>query len=376
MSIGVEVRTRTAPPSRGAPTDTDTLFVVGKATTGPLDVPTVIRSILDFEGVYGARVTGNARLYDTLDVFFRESGTRAVVGRYTDALGSTVSAGLGLFDLGLGPGQVAAPDETPGAATYTALLDHAINFNRFALLDVANGDTIAAMTTLGGAIPQGTAAYGAAFGPWTSAPAPAGVIGGASRQVPASATVAGMIARADRLGNPNRAAAGRDFPFQYGTGFVRPVSDADRAALLNVGVNTFVEKQGLLQLYGFQTALAQSSDTPFWQANCGRARMWLKARALAAGEHYMFKTIDGRGLLANALKTDLDAVCLELYSVDGLFGVTPEEAFATQVGASVNTIATIAQGELNAVVEARLSLHAKRVLIDLVSIPVSGTITS
>lgn len=371
MSIGVEVRTRTGPPSRGAPTDTGTLFVAGKAVTGSLLVPTVIRSILDFEGAYGARVTGNARLYDTLDVFFREGGRQAVVARYTTA----VADALGLFDLGLGPGQVAAPDETPGAVTYTALLDHAINFNRFALLDVANGDTIAAMTTLGGAVPQGTAAYGAAFGPWTSAPAPAGVIGGASRQVPASATVAALIARAERLGNPNRAAAGRDFPFQYGTGFVVPVTDANRAALLGVGVNTFVEKQGAFLLYGFQTALAQSADTPFWQANCGRTRMWLKARALAAGENYMFQTIDGRGLLANALKTDLDAICVELWGVNGLFGATPEEAFATEVGASVNTTLTIAQGELNAVVEARLSLHAKRVLIDLVSVPVAGTIT-
>jgi hypothetical protein len=73
--------------------------------------------------------------------------------------------------------------------------------------------------------------------------------------------------------------------------------------------------------------------------------------------------------LAGALKGELDGICLALYGVDGLFGQTPAEAFATTVGASVNTIDTIAQGELDAVVEARLSLHAKAVNIDLVSCP-------
>jgi hypothetical protein len=255
MPLGVTVRTRTAPPSRGAPTDTGTAFVAGKSTGGPLDAVTEIRSIADFAGVYGDRAVGNVPLYDWLDVFFREGGTRA-------------------------------------------------------------------------------------------------------------------------LGNPNRAAAGRDFPLQYATGFETTISDTDRESLLDShAVNTFAEMFGVLELYGFQTGRDEDPDDPFWQANCGRARMWLKARAFAAAQPYVFRTIDGRGRLAAALKGDLDAICLALYGVDGLFGETPQDAFATEVGASVNTTDTIAQGELNAAVEARLSLHAKAVNIDLVSVPVTGTVS-
>ncbi len=375
MSIGVEVLTRTAPPARGAPTETDTLFVAGLAASGPLDKATLVRSLGDFVAAYGARATENAELYDYLDTFFREGGRRAYVGRYTAI--ATRTAGLALFGAALGPGQVAvaAAAETPGAALYGDLLNHAANNNRYALLDVAINDTVAAMTTLGGAIPTANEDYGLLVGGWVNVPAPAGVIGGTVRAVPGSAVVAGLIARADALGNPNRAAAGRDFPLQYVDSFVRPVTDQERITLLNAGVNTFADRYGVLQFYGFQTGVAQAETTPFWQANCGRARMWLKARAAAAGENYMFKPIDGRGRLARALSTDIDAICGELYQADGLYGETPEDAFTTEVGVAVNTTATIAQGELRAVVEARFSLHAKRVLIDLVSVPVSGRVT-
>jgi hypothetical protein len=66
---------------------------------------------------------------------------------------------------------------------------------------------------------------------------------------------------------------------------------------------------------------------------------------------------------------------LTLYQMNGLYGQTPQEAFATNVGAAVNTEASVAQGELHAVAEARLSLHAKSVLIDLVSVPVTGRVS-
>jgi hypothetical protein len=369
MSLGVTVRTRTAPPSRGAPTDTGTAFVVGQALSGPLDAPTECRSIADFIGAYGDRVTGNAPLYDWVDTFLREGGSRVFVGRYTTV--GTVDSGLALFTKGLGPGQIAATDETPGAATYGKLLDHAEQNNRYALLDVANADTVAAMETLGTAY-KGIANsdYGLLVGPWVNVPSPAGVLGGGPRAVHGSAVVAALCARADALGNPNRAAAGRDFPLQYVTGFVLTVSDVDREALLDqYAVNTFADVYGVLELYGFQTGRDQDPDDPYWQANCGRARMWLVARAAAAGEKYAFRTIDGRGRLAGALKGEIDGICLALYGVDGLFGTTPAEAFATTVGASVNTIDTTAQGELDAVVEARLS-------IDLVSVPVSGAVSA
>jgi hypothetical protein len=374
MALGVEVRTRTAPSARGAPTDTGTLFIVGEAAEGPLDAPTLVRSIADFETTYGDRTGDTIPLYDYLDAYFREGGQRAYVGRFNDT--GTIDAGLALFGADLGPGQIVAVGESPGATTYGKLLDAAVAGNRFAVLDVGNGDTVAAINTLATALgEQDNLEYGMLVGPWVDIPGPSGVIGGTTRTVPASAIAAALMARVDSLGNPNVAAAGRDFPVQYGTGFTRTITDAERLSLLDSGVNWFSEVYGVLELYGFQTPVEQNDINPFWQANCSRTRMWIVAQAKKAGEGYMFKPIDGQGKLAGALKSDLDAIMLTLYQMNGLYGQTPQEAFATNVGAAVNTEASVAQGELHAVAEARLSLHAKSVLIDLVSVPVTGRVS-
>jgi hypothetical protein len=373
MSFGVEVSTRTAPPARGAPTEIDTLFLAYKSGTGDLTRALEIRDLAAFEAESGVRTTGasgNALAYDVLDTFFREGGRRAVIGRYT----TEVNNALALFTANFGHGQVAAPYETPGTTAWTKLRAHAVNMRRFALYDVALADdTAAELTTAGGGLIDNDE-YGMCVGPWANIPAPAGTIGGGSRQVPASAAVAALIARADALGNPNRAAAGRDFPLQYVDSFVYTPTDDELSNLLNAGVNLFVDRFGVLQLEGFQTNLAQNVDNPFWQANASRARMWLVARAESLGQTYRFKPITVS--LLRKLTHDLDSLCLELWGVDGLYGETAAEAFATDASATINSDSSVAQGDIHAVVEAKFSMHTKRVLIDLVSIPITGRVSA
>src|ERR1044072_823019 len=194
--LGVEVRTRTSVAARGPSTDTGTAFLAVKPTDGPTDRAVLVRSIADFVAEYGDR-TGNAVAYDWLDTYFREGGRRAYVAKYT----TDVANGLALFGRELGPGQVAAPEETAGATTYGALLSHAAANNRFAVLDVTNDDTLAAMATSAGLIPGTNTDYGALFGPWLTVPGQAGVVGAADREVPASAAVAALAQRVDVLGN-------------------------------------------------------------------------------------------------------------------------------------------------------------------------------
>jgi hypothetical protein len=375
----VTIRTATAPPSSGVPGEVDTLFVAAKITAAglPTSEATSVRSMADYVAAGGDRAD-NAVTYDGLDLFFREGGTQAYVAVY-NGTSTTFADALAQFTEDLGGGQVVAWDEVAGAATYGALQDYAAGGSmRYAYLDVAVGDdTESKLAAKAALMPESNNEYGALFGPWITIPAPAGVIGGTERQAPASAAAAALTARADALGNPNRAPAGRDFPLQYAIGFVgAQLTDADATALRSAGLNPFRKKFGLLVLDGFQTSVDQTPDSPFWQANCGRARMWMQWRAKAIGLNYEYKPIDGRGRLARALQTDLDAMCLELYGVDGLYGDTPAEAFNTEVGVSVNTTDTIAQGELHAVTEARFSLHAKSVIIDLVSVPITGRVSA
>jgi hypothetical protein len=377
MPLGVTVTTSNAPPTRGGPAQTDTLFLAGPAVpVAPASGTGVfrLRSLADFITKIGVRATANAASYDYVDNFFHEGGKQVWFTGYTPGA-ANLPAALARFGPDLGAGQVAVASEPPSAEVFAALQTHAATHNRVALRDVGLASDVETMADGADVVPAEFEEYGATFGPWVTIPAPAGTIGGNARQVPFSSSVAGLIARADALGNPNRAAAGPDFPLQYATGFVLDVLDADQETLLDAGINTGATKYGVLQNYGFQTTVEESEDTPFWQFNCARARMWLVARAEVAGAQYVFKNIDGRGRLARALQTDLDAVCLELYNVDGLYGETPADAFTTEVGVSINTEATTARGRLLASVEARFSLHAKSVEITLISVPLTGRVT-
>jgi hypothetical protein len=98
--------------------------------------------------------------------------------------------------------------------------------------------------------------------------------------------------------------------------------------------------------------------------------MFLQWNATDIGLNYEYKPIDGRGRIQRRLQTDLEAMCKALWEVDGLYGNTPQDAYAVNVSVAINTVATVANGELHAVVEARLTLHARTVYIELVSVPI------
>jgi phage tail sheath protein FI len=104
--------------------------------------------------------------------------------------------------------------------------------------------------------------------------------------------------------------------------------------------------------------------------------MWVVSRAEAACEPFVFRPIDAQGKLAAAVRGAVDGILLELYSNDGLYGETAGEAFDTVVNATINPDSQIAQGQLRAISEVRFSMHAKSILIDLVTVPITGQITA
>jgi hypothetical protein len=375
MPLGVDVTTSLAPPSEGGSTDTETLFVAAATAAGPTDEATEIHSVADFTNAgYGARGAATVD-WDGLDAFFREGGRRAFVGRYDEADGGTLADALALFPEDAGPGQLVAWDEPHTEATAALLLASAAATDRFALIDEDEDFTLAEREALGDAVrADANVTHGMLAGQPVTVPGPSGILGVGPRTVPGSAITAALIARADALGNPNRAAAGRDFPLQYATGFASRYGLADVDAALGHGVNTFMDRFGVLQLYGFQSAVEQDPDNPFWQANVGRLRMAASARAKVIGENYMFKPLTP-GLM-NGFKSDLEAMLKVLFEANALLGATPRDAYSVSVSAVLNPDSNIAQGEMRAQAEFRPSTHVKHVAVDLATVPVTGRIAA
>jgi hypothetical protein len=382
MSFGVNVTQSVARPSIGSSIETSTAFVVGPASGDSSDGPVVCYSISDFVAACAPRTDATtAPSYDWIDNFFNEQGGLGggkVIFAKAGITGSgevEVDAGLAVLnDPTLGPGQLAIVGTPITPAIATDLQTHCIANNRVALRDVNNGETTAQQVIDGNYAPTDDT-YGATFGSWVEIPAPLGVIGASYRYVPASSTIAALCARVDANGNVNTAAAGQDYPINYASGFVSIPNAVDRAALMAAGgVNQFAIINNILQGYGFRTAQPFDPNNPFWQFNCSRARMYLKAQLDAVGQAYMFKTLDGAGHLLTAFQGDLQAVCKAFYDVDGLYGDTPQDAYSVNVGVSVNTGADAAAGQLNASIQAVLSMHTESVNITDITVPIGGSV--
>jgi hypothetical protein len=386
--MGVNIIERTAPASNGSLIDTGSLFVVSAIGAGSETAPTLCHDIADFEAAFSVRSSGTAQAtWDYLDVFFREGGNQAYVLDYATAGETDAATALALIPASLGPGQVAVVGESPGAPLYGAIQAHADANNRIGLLDVASSDNTAALMATEGALAQALTSKEnvGLFGSWVTVPAPAGLVAGTPRTVPASAVIAALCNRVDQqigangIANYNQPAGGRSFPLQYGNGFVfDPMTSADQTTIKAAGCNFFHDAWGVLENYSFVTPLYAGSPittTPFWQLNCSRARMWLKAQSQIVGEAYYMKDIDGQGKLAAQLGADLSNLCYKLWQAGGLFGDTSADAYNVKVGVTVNNNGTAATGTLNAEVDARFSQYADTVNITLVSVPLAGSVS-
>ncbi len=66
--------------ARFAAVDSGTAFFIGLTDRGPIDAPVLVRSLAEATRQLGGRVSYGL-IYDALDVFFREGGSRAYIGR-------------------------------------------------------------------------------------------------------------------------------------------------------------------------------------------------------------------------------------------------------------------------------------------------------
>lgn len=369
MPLGVTITESAVAPSSGVPTGSATLFVAGVTTSGPTTAAVKITSITDFVSNFGIRVVATPVLYDALDAFFREGGSEAYVARLVVAPTlQNITDALALFSKELGGGQVAIPGNTTANA-YTSLLAHAEANNRHALLDAPDTGVVVDLATASDDAGVANRQYGSMFAPWMRVP---GVTAGTTRLVPPSAVAAALMAQADKAGNPNIAPAGRDYPLNYVLSFEDTFTDADRVTLLDdSAINTFRTVYGVRCLYGYQTLAAQDDEPIYWQTNRARTKMSIKARLNAVGESFMFRELDGAGITINAFAGALATSLQELYDVGALFGATASEAYSVNVGPGVNSPASLSDGELHAVVSVRISPHAREVIEELVSVPIT-----
>lgn len=280
-------------------------------------------------------------------------------------------AALARFPANLGPGQVLAPGAT-SAAVQAALLDHARDNNRMAILDAPNTAVVAALvtaaTTARGASPDG-ARFGSLWAPWVRLP---GIAGGTTRTVPPSPIVAGLIARNDAAGvTIGTPAANRNGITRSLRSLVASFTDDDMETLYDAGVNLLRQTFLGLVAYG-DTSLVDRDADPNWGGfAANRVVMTVASRGAQIMDRHVFDPIDGRGLLQATVAGDLTAMLQPLYDAGALYGATFADAASVDAGNAINTPDTIANRELHAVVSIRTSNAAEMLDLELVRVAVT-----
>jgi hypothetical protein len=363
----------------GSPTATFTgtaTVAVGTAVTGSVPANTTIASI-------GSTVSGTTTVTLSANATGSSAATtgtpasvvtplavNASVSFYFSATSSsdgtgfvaTVDSALAFFTEIYGVGQVSAPGITTDAA-YLALTNHAANFNRVALLDASPTNAVntitASVTTLQSAALDPS--YSAMFSPWLVVP---GIITSNpsasynqvfNRTVAPSALAAAKMAVVDQYNDCNVPAAGVGIGSSaYAVNLTTNYVANDRATLNTAGVSVIrnVPNAGVIAIYGFRSC---ASDQNWVYLNNVRFRMQIIRDFDLIAENFLFDEIDGRGQIFARLNGALAGQCQSYWTRRSIYGSDPSLAFQVNTGVQVNTPSSIAAGQINAVVNLRMS---------------------
>lgn len=283
---------------------------------------------------------------------------------------AVVRAALAKFDYTLGFAQVAYPGETR-STIHGEILAHCEANRRPGLIDLNDIDdpTIAADANALNGAPGSR--YCAALAPRWVYPGP---VAGTTMLVPYSAVLAGLIARADATtGNPNESAAGANGESLLARGILRSFDNDTREMLNDLGVTLpRVMRSNTVRSYGSRTVAGP--DDPNWTWFPGsRTILAIAHECDVAAEEFVHRQIDGQRRLFSRLEVALGGICLDYFQMGALYGDVAEEAFSIDT-TSVNTTATIAAGEVHAIVRVRVSPTGEWVVIEIQKTPLAQAV--
>jgi hypothetical protein len=369
---GYQVNIIETPPNAGEFVDIATLFAVGAVTTPGFDL---IYSIDQFESLFGQRQPGNA-MWDGVQTFFREGGYRAYInGSPLTAIPDDIAASLDLFTPDLGPGSLTAFGMTDDV-TQLALLNHCSDGARIALLDSVDDPDITTLTTATAALTgQPGDRFSGMFWPWDVAP---GLTPGTTRMVPPSARVAGNLARNDALGySSGDPAAGVLGIAKYIQDLSQPnIPDSDRQTLNEASVNVSRRMLNGIRTYGWRSLADQAKDSDWSFFNNSRTVMAVKFQLSIIAENFTFSKLDSVQRVAKKFGGAISNKLLQFWQDGDLYGDTSSQAFSVDVGPSVNTPASFAQGILAANVGLHTSSMGEQVIINIAKVPITESLAA
>jgi hypothetical protein len=273
------------------------------------------------------------------------------------------------FTKALGDGAVAVPGI--GSSVHAALITHADDNNRIAILAGARGDT---QTTLSGLADTADAKRAALYAPWVRV---SDGFGG-TRAISPEGYVAAVRAKAHETEGPWKAAAGEISKGRYVVAADEEFSSTTAGELDSARVNVIRTIAGSVRVYG---ARSTSSDDNWSYITSADTVNRVVVACEQVLEPYVFATIDSSGHLLATMRGSLIGVVQPMADARGLFAlyntVTGDQidpGYSVTTDETINPVASLALNQVYARVGVRPSPTASMVFLTVTKAGVTAAL--
>lgn len=265
---------------------------------------------------------------------------------------SDYTGALAYFTKDMGDGAVAIPGLS--TAVHTALIAHAVAFNRVALLSHTSDAAVSDLTSAVSGI-AANGEYAGLFAPWVQ------ISDGANGtiDVPPEGYVAAVRNRAVLQVGPWRAPAGQIASANTLVGLTNYYDDTTGNTLDDSHVSVIRKIAGTVRLYGWRSLSGDTQNYKFLSARDVMNRVAVESANRV--EKYVFGVIDPKGQLLAAINAELVGVVAPMAAAGGLYPLQDQQGKQVDPGykvvtdSSVNTISTMQNNEVHATVGLRIS---------------------
>jgi len=276
---------------------------------------------------------------------------------------------IALFTEELGSGAVAAPGIATGssdAALYDALRTHAASYNRVALCGFVSTASLSnARSASTGYTGTTSHEYMAFYHPWVQIPN-----GTVTVDIPPEAYVAAVRSRTHNSTGPWKAYAGIASEAKFVSGLTLPVSRSEGDLMDASYVNPIRLINGRVRIYG---ARSHSSVVAQWRFITARDTInYIVTQANGRLEDLVFSTIDGRSTLFANIINSIQSVLEPIRIGGGLYegfdatGARIDYGYTIKCDASLNPVATLETGTVQARIGVRCSTVGDKIEVDLI----------
>lgn len=295
-------------------------------------------------------------------------GTYSITAGVDDRAAVTAAqyaTALDAFVLGYGSGAVSIPGM--GVAVHTALIDHARENRRIALLSHDVTASIAELSSVAGNLNSDAAGL---FAPWVRVSDGAG----GTRPIPPEGFAAGARARAHQQFGAWRVPAGAVAISSSLSGTEVEYTGAEANRLDEAKVSVIRRISNTTRLYGWRSLSQDVSN--FGYLNGRDLLNYLTVRAEAELEQFVFAPVDGKGQLLAQMEGVLTGIVEPIRNAGGLYenyddaGELIDPGYLIETGSSINSTASLARNEVKARMSVRVSPNAALVNLTIVKVGV------